>query len=169
MILLLTIPFVVGVSKKDSVTFDNVPENFQLKSPKIEKRREGQTFKGLKEGELPIVGFGFIPSEHCAGANNPDFLNKTNVGYYKDAGFNLVSAIYEFQNYNTKQLRRALDICEELDIGYVARDQYIYGTRAYEPVTEHIPTVEEFEDHIKDLWITEHPAFRGFDFIDEPV
>ena len=163
-ILLLAVPFIIGVADKDSVSFDN---KFLNKIPSM--IGSNSRYKSLEEKELPIVGFSFIPSEYNCGSNNPDFMNRTNVGNYKAAGFNLVSAINEMQNINTKQLRRAMDMCAEFDLGYIVRDPTIYGTRAYEPYEEEAPSVEYYEDHVKSLWVTDHPAFAGFGFIDEPT
>lgn len=166
LIILVAIPYIVGVSDKKSVDF--TAESFKPIVQKA-KKRENQKFNCLGENEMPIAGFGFIPSENCCGANNPNFMNRTNAGNYKEAGFNLAIGFNEIQNLNTKELRRALDICEDVGLGYIVRDPTIYGARSMTPIEEPTPSVEYYEDYIKGLWVTEHPAFAGFGFIDEPT
>lgn len=115
--------------------------------------------------EMPILGYMGVP-----GAKNqsPTFLTKSNLMAYKNAGFNILSGLMEVANVNPPEVKRALTLCEEVELAYFVNDgKYRYSyTEPFDQST--LPSVNDLIDGVRNEWFTEYEAYAGIATRDEP-
>ena len=116
----------------------------------------------LPRDVMPVLGFVAMPNEN-AYTSQSGFLNPTYITYkhfqtYKEAGFNIISGLYEREPFNTYEIRRAVDIAEELGLVYFVQDLDVRGDVSYEAMKELISS----------RWYMEKKAFGGISLKDEP-
>lgn len=115
----------------------------------------------LPRDVMPILGFVAMPNENGYTANgytNPSFITRTHFQTYKDAGFNIISGLYEREPFNTYEIRKAVDLCEELGLVYFVQDLDVRGDMSQEAMTELIGS----------KWYLTKKAFGGISLKDEP-
>ena len=79
----------------------------------------------LAKDEMPILGYVGLPSENVmdgVASENPSFITRSNMVRYKEAGFNILSGLYEREPSNTNEVLRALELCNELNLAYFVND-----------------------------------------------
>ena len=115
----------------------------------------------LPRDVMPILGFVAMPNENgytTNGYTNPSFITRTHFQTYKDAGFNIISGLYEREPFNTYEIRKAVDLCEELGLVYFVQDLDVRGDMSQEAMTELIGS----------KWYLTKKAFGGISLKDEP-
>lgn len=115
----------------------------------------------LPRDVMPILGFVAMPNENgytTNGYTNPSFITRTHFQTYKDAGFNIISGLYEREPFNTYEIRKAVDLCEELGLVYFVQDLDVRGDMSQEAMTELIGS----------KWYLNKKAFGGISLKDEP-
>ncbi len=124
----------------------------------------------LPQDEMPILGYvgvlGANTGSAGVNAQNPSFLTKANMQRYKDAGFNILSGLYEKEPFHTPEIRKAMELCDELGLAYFICDNAFrcdsdYGAAA-------VMTPDYALDVMKDKWYLNEPSFGGIAVKDEP-
>lgn len=115
--------------------------------------------------EMPILGYMGVPG-HTIGTVVPSFLTRANVKTYMDAGFNILSGLYERVPLHVPEVRKIIEICEELELTYFVNDT-TYFSSFYAP-QESVPSKDYFVDLMSDDFYFESPAFGGIAVRDEP-
>ena len=115
----------------------------------------------LPRDVMPILGFVAMPNENgytMNGYTNPSFITRTHFQTYKDAGFNIISGLYEREPFNTYEIRKAVDLAEELDLVYFVQDLDVRSDAEYEAMKELISS----------KWYLNKKSFGGISLKDEP-
>ena len=115
----------------------------------------------LPRDVMPILGFVAMPNENgysINGYTNPSFITRTHFQTYKDAGFNIISGLYEREPFNTYEIRRAVDLAEELGLVYFVQDLDVRGDISQEAMNELIGS----------KWYLNKKSFGGISLKDEP-
>ena len=125
----------------------------------------------LPKNEMPILGYMAMPPANAAdgGAEsyNPSFITKSNFQTYKDAGFNILSGLYEREPFSPAEVRKALELCQELDLAYFLNDvSYRCDSKGG---TDPAPTEEYFRQIMQDEWYLYEDNFAGITVKDEPA
>lgn len=133
-----------------------------LKTEDVPNKKEGLIkYDFIEEDVLPIVGYNGIQPAGAGNANNPgdnpSFMTKSNFQLYKDAGFNLVCGLYENVPNKTPEVKKAIDICGELGIGYLINHLGLNKS-----------TLEETVEYLSKQWYIDKPGFAGLALDDEP-
>ncbi len=116
--------------------------------------------------EMPILGYMGVPGDAIVGSAAPSFLTRANIQAYKDAGFNILSGLYEKVPLHIAEVNKALEICEELNLTYFVCDNKYRSD--YDKAPTSVPTKDHFKDlMLKDFYF-ESPAFGGIAVRDEP-
>lgn len=110
------------------------------------------SFPGLEKGVMPI-------SAWCAPwhVDNKNNITLEKYKTIKDAGLNTIYGLYERMGVNDSYVFNALDICEQLGLSYLVRDESIPARS--EDEEDLISYVEKF---------TSYNSFTGFLVKDEP-
>lgn len=130
------------------------------------KRDDMYIFKHafIKEDEMPILGFITPPGKGAAGTSAPSFLNRDVFQLYKDCGFNILVPCYDRTNFKEAEAREEIQLCNELEIVYIANDTRIRAAGS-EGASG---TVESYKAAIDEFWFTKEPCFGGVELKDEP-
>ncbi len=115
--------------------------------------------------EMPILGYMGVPGNPI-GTITPSFLTRANVQAYKDAGFNILSGLYEKVPLHNAEVRKAIEICEELNLTYFVCDNAYRSS--FDFPQQNVPTKDYFLQEMSDDFYFESPAFGGVAVRDEP-
>ena len=116
--------------------------------------------------EMPILGYMGVPGNAITNSAAPSFLTRANIQAYKDAGFNILSGLYEKVPLYNAEVFKALEICEELQLTYFVCDN-TYRSSFDEP-QENVPSKDYFVAEMLDDFYFDSPAFGGIAVRDEP-
>lgn len=163
MVLIICLCFVlfpVTPAHADSTTTDSVyPED-----------KEHITYTFLEKDVMPIIGYVGMPSANAGDAGNqaqnPSFITRTNFQRYVDAGFNVLSGLYEREPFSTSEVHRALKLADEVGLAYFVNDT----TFRCETFGGTVQTASEddFRAAMQEAWYIDEPAFAGIAVKDEP-
>ncbi len=126
----------------------------------------------LPEDEMPILGYIGVVGAGAGNAGNeavnPSFVNKANFQRYKDAGFNILSGLYEKESLQTPNpdVHKSMDLCAEMGLTYFVCDN---NFRCGEDYTVETPmTTQQALEIMQQKWYLNEPAFGGIAVKDEP-
>ena len=119
-----------------------------------------------EQEEMPVLGYMGVPGNAIVNSVAPSFLTRANIQAYKDAGFNILSGLYEKVPLYNAEVYKALEICEELQLTYFVCDN-TYRSSFESPQTN-VPTKEYFMAEMSDDFYFDSPAFGGIAVRDEP-
>ncbi len=119
-----------------------------------------------EQTEMPILGYMGVPGLAINGSAAPSFLTRANIQAYKDAGFNILSGLYEKVPLHNAEVRKAIEICEELNLTYFVCDNSYRSSYEEEPTS--VPSKDDFKSMMADDYYFESPAFGGIAVRDEP-
>lgn len=125
----------------------------------------------LPKEEMPILGYMAMPPANATdgggAGRNPSYITKSNFQTYKDAGFNIVSGLYEREPFSPTEVREALRLCQELDLAYFLNDvSYRCDSEAGTVATK---SYEYFKELMQDEWYLYEDNFAGIAVKDEPA
>ncbi len=144
--------------------------SLQSENNEIEKNEKLIRYDFLAEDEMPILGYIGIPSANAGSggnAENPSFITKSNVERYKDAGFNILSGLYDREPFHTSEIHKALELCNELGITYFVNDNAIRCETAKGALPS--VTYNDALNHLQDSWYLNEDGFGGVAVKDEPT
>lgn len=118
-----------------------------------------------EQTEMPILGYMGVPGNPI-GTITPSFLTRANINAYKEAGFNILSGLYEKVPLHNAEVHKAVELCEELELCYFVCDNK-YRSSFEEPQAS-VPTKDYFVGLMQKDWYFESPAFGGVAVRDEP-
>ena len=146
-----------------SVNLKPRPEKYEKKSNFIEAHYKT---------EMPIFGYISMPCEYASDwgliGENPSYINYSSFKLYKDAGFNAVIPLYSAEAINTVTIRKEIEVCNELDLGYLLKDNRFLGVRSPE---DPIVSEDTYFDMLNDpraTWYIDEPCVVGLQTRDEP-
>ncbi len=116
--------------------------------------------------EMPILGYMGVPGDAINGSAAPSFLTRANLQAYMDAGFNILSGLYEKVPLHNAEVMKALEICEELGLTYFVCDNAYRSS--FDSPQKDVPTKENFMQLMSDDYYFDSPAFGGIAVRDEP-
>lgn len=136
----------------------------------ITRRDKQITYDFLDENEMPILGYVGIPNANAGDAGNPaenpSFINRANFERYKDAGFNILSGLYERASLSDPDVHKALTLAEDLGLAYFVNDMSL-RCESYAGTVES-PSEESYSETLKNAWYLDYDAFAGLAVKDEP-
>ena len=147
-----------------TVSAQSVENNNNNKNEKLIR------YNFLPADEMPVLGYIAMPCA-AAGASgvqaqNPSFITRSNFLRYKDAGFNIVSGVYDKEPFHTSEIHKALELCEDLDLTYFVCDNTHRCDSAGGTVGG--ITYEQSKAGLKDAWYLNEKACGGIAVKDEP-
>ena len=155
-----------GISSIFTTTMGIIETNTNTKSLNSNQKNtqtpnDSFTIPYIEESEMPILGLINPPS---VVTTNPSFTTKKNYEIYKNAGFNIVLPCYERPTFKESEVRKALEICAELELAYIVNDSELRcsgseGTNG---------TVEGYKSILENAWYQDYEAFAGIASKDEP-
>lgn len=95
---------------------------------------------------------------------NPSFTTTMNYQIYKDAGFNMVLPCYERPTFKEDEVRKSLEICEDLKLVYIVNEAEIRCSGS-EGINS---TIEYYKDLLINAWYNDYESFGGIASKDEP-
>lgn len=109
---------------------------------------------------MPVMGYVAMPCENAvSGLVNPTYFTKTHFENYKNAGFNVLTGLYERIPFNTPEVMRAIDMAEETGLVYFVSDTaYLSGEAS----------IEEYAEFMRSCSYINSSAFGGLVLDDEP-
>ena len=123
--------------------------------------------------EMPIFGYISMPganaSDNGKTGANPSFIHYDAFKMYKDAGFNTVIPLYSTTSLNEISIRKEIEMCNELGLGYVIRDNRFHGDT--NRGTTESPSAADYYSRLmnKDsVWYFDEPCVVGIQTKDEP-
>ncbi len=116
--------------------------------------------------EMPLLGYMGVPGDAINGSAAPSFLTRANVQAYKDAGFNILSGLYEKVPLHNAEVMKALEICEELELTYFVCDNAYRSS--FDEEQSSVPDKEYFMQLMSNDFYFDSPAFGGIAVRDEP-
>lgn len=119
-----------------------------------------------EQKEMPILGYMGVPGDAINGSVAPSFLTRANIQAYMDAGFNILSGLYEKVPLHNAEVMKALEICEELGLTYFVCDNAYRSS--FDSPQQNVPTKEDFVESMSKDFYFESPAFGGIAVRDEP-
>lgn len=144
-----------------------IADNAQTERPASEKTIK---YDFLPEDEMPILGYIGIPPENAGNANaaaeNPSFMTRSNFERYKDAGFNILSGLYEREPFHTSEIIKAMELSEELGLAYFVNDNAL-RCESYEGSVP-AGSKEDYKSVLENAWYLKENAFAGVAVKDEP-
>lgn len=147
-------------------TNKNIAPDESLLEPSSYKRESMYVYKHayLNEDEFPIVGMITPPCSDAGGGGNPSFINRDNFKRFKNAGFNIMMPCYERTNFREADCRKAMQICNDLELVYFANDTRYRaaGSDGYDG------TIEQYENVLDEFWFMKEPCYGGMQIKDEP-
>ena len=125
----------------------------------------------LPKEEMPILGYMAMPPANATDGDsegrNPSFITKSNFQTYKDAGFNILSGLHEREPFSPAEVRKALQLCQDLDLAYFLNDvSYRCDSNAG---TVQAGSYEYFKEMMQDEWYLYEDNFAGITVKDEPA
>ncbi len=121
--------------------------------------------------EMPILGYVGVHGVGSGSPAAPSFLTRANVQTYMDAGFNILSGLYERVNLHDSEVRRALKICEQLELAYFVNDTTYFSDFRSAPATilSKADVISLMTDNFQNRdFYFRSPAFAGIAVKDEP-
>ena len=124
----------------------------------------------LDKTEMPLLGYIGIPPANAGSAGsesiNPSFMTRSNFQRYKDAGFNILSGLYERDPIQRSEIVKAFKLCEEFGLKYFIAD---LGFRCDSSGgTTPNKSQEHYNNLMDNAWYLDEPAFAGIAVKDEP-
>ena len=124
----------------------------------------------LPETEMPLLGYVGIPPANAGNANNPStnpsFMTRSNFQLYKDAGFNILSGLYERDPIDRSEIVKAFKLCDEFGLKYFITDLKFRCDSQGGTVAN--KSQEYYNNLMNNLWYLDEPAFAGIAMKDEP-
>lgn len=124
----------------------------------------------LPENEMPILGYVGVPPANAGNADNvgenPSFITRSNFNRYKEAGFNILSGLYEREPFHTGEIIRAMELAEELGLAYFVNDNALRCES--NQGTIEAGTKEDYQKILDEAWYLKEKAFAGIAVKDEP-
>lgn len=109
---------------------------------------------------MPVMGYVAMPCENAvSGTVNPTYLTKTHFENYKNAGFNVLTGLYERIPFNTPEVMRAIDMAEETGLVYFVSDTAYLSGEA---------DIEQYAELLRSSSYINSAAFGGLVLDDEP-
>lgn len=124
----------------------------------------------LAENEMPILGYIGVACENAGSAanpgQNPSFFTKSNFQRYKDAGFNILSGLYEREPFHTSEIHKAFELCDELGLAYFLNDNEFRceSNGGNTPLGSY----EDYYAAMQNKWYLNEKSFAGLAVKDEP-
>lgn len=124
----------------------------------------------LAENEMPILGYIGVACENAGSAsnpaNNPSFFTKSNFQRYKDAGFNILSGLYEREPFHTSEIYKAFELCDELGLAYFVNDNDFRceSDGGQTPLGDY----DHYFNLMQNKWYLNEKSFAGIAVKDEP-
>lgn len=120
--------------------------------------------------EMPVFAFITMPSYHAIDGVgpgiNPSFINYSTFETFKEAGFNVVCPLYERVGIEDIEIRRAIQICSDLDLKYVLRD--VDFLCMVDELYEEPASFDYYKAKLADKWYLDEPCVIGIQTADEP-
>ena len=125
----------------------------------------------LPEEEMPVLGYVALPRANAGsagfdGANNPSFFTMANIEAYKNAGFNILSGLYEKEPFHTSEIRKAMELCQQAGIAYFVCDNTYRCDSDRGAIAPR--STESIIQSMKDKWYLNEASFGGLAVKDEP-
>ena len=118
--------------------------------------------------EMPILGYLGVQGSAINGYDTISYLTKSNVRAYREAGFNILSALYEREPLFPIEVRKALRICDELEMNYFVSDTEFAYSYDSQPDLETLPSVNQVMESMQSKYYFDNPSFAGLVARDEP-
>lgn len=142
----------------------------QTTSDNSTTRTEQITYDFLDKNEMPILGYVGIPNANAGDAanpaENPSFINRTNFERYKEAGFNILSGLYERANFTDPDVHKALKLASEVGLAYFVNDT-TFRCDSFGGTVESA-SEDAFREAMQNAWYLDASAFAGLAVKDEP-
>lgn len=124
----------------------------------------------IDDGEMPILGYMGVPGNAFANANTVSFLTKSNIRAYSDCGFNILSALFEKEPTYTAESKKALRLCEEMEMAYFFQDADYRHSHddANQANSCSNKTVNKMVQTLQKEYYINSPAYGGLVVRDEP-
>lgn len=124
----------------------------------------------LPQEEMPIVAYMAMPPANAndsgATSDNPTGMSIHNFLTYKQAGFNILCGLYDKIGFKDADVRKALDLCEMLDMPYIINDPEFAGNTNLGHTG--YATIEQYKTSMQSKWYINSKVFGGFAMKDEP-
>ena len=127
----------------------------------VRSQNDSFTLPYIEENEMPILALINPPSTVTT---NPSFTTKRNYEIYKEAGFNIVLPCYERPTFKESEVRKSLEICEELELAYVVNDADLRCSGS-EGINN---TIDNYKNLLQNAWYQDYESFAGIASKDEP-
>ncbi len=124
----------------------------------------------LPKDEMPIVAYMAMPPANANDgdsiSDNPSGMNLHNFLTYKEAGFNILCGLYDKIGFKDGDVRKALELCEMLDMPYLINDPEFSGDTKSGKVS--YASTDEYKQSMLNKWYLESKSFGGYALKDEP-
>lgn len=124
----------------------------------------------ISNKEMPIVAYMAMPpanaNDGSSTSDNPSGMTYHNFLTYKEAGFNILCGLYDKIGFKDNDVRKALELCEMLDIPYLINDPAFSGDT--KSGTIEYASTEDYKSAMLEKWYLQSDAFGGFALKDEP-
>ncbi len=164
-----TISLCLGCNKiNNSLNIEEQFRAFNTVDNEVTTQYKSSNFlKTYFKDEMPIFGFISMPRANANGSSiAPSYINYSNFQMYKDAGFNIVCPLYQREPFETPDIRRELQICNDLDLKYVIRD-LDFMCDGGDQEGQYL-TFDQYKEMLQDKWYYNEPCVIGIQTADEP-